>query len=500
MAKAEIEGQITPKEWTESQFLRAVAAWNKLSWKAKGATVGGLLFLGGIAGWRFHEGIGSPTIPFAEGTETTLDISQAQIPPKPEIVFSKEVEESRIAPVVFTLNFPSTLETIAEIFEVTQQELIQENPWLFKKDLSEPSPWSDFEKGILKGYVNLGLPSRAIKEDVDYTGVGGCATGIMERGIEGKILSETEGAEPVRATLFGLNRETGRLVVELQSGNLQEIEADQFICDAGLIPKTVEDENYGKGLDWELEFEKQKIKFEVFGLPELYSQQLASQAAYAIPKIKELLGSDLSQFRKFVVLQNRDTKVGAVFSGVNCDLVESPDSSQCDLVITQGVGPFTHELIHASNIVLTENGDWMPVFSRVIDEGLATYFSAKVGGEHLIKASFPKFFEETLAKGNTENLREETLRLDQSVPETYNRYAEITAIAGWAFKQIDEEAVLNGKPEFLSQLLTAAREKARESGRSVTATDLVNMAGQLWDKGPELIEQYHVLFMRAAWE
>lgn len=87
MARAEIEGQIAPREWTESQFLKAVAAWDKLSWKAKGAAVGGLLFLGGIAGWEFHEGrVELPITQPVEGKETSLEISAAQILPAPEIL------------------------------------------------------------------------------------------------------------------------------------------------------------------------------------------------------------------------------------------------------------------------------------------------------------------------------------------------------------------------------------------------------------------------------
>ncbi|TSC54461.1 MAG: hypothetical protein LiPW31_109 [Microgenomates group bacterium LiPW_31] len=97
VAREKVEGQITPKEWLEWQFLRGVtaynevrAAWNKLSLKAKVTTVGGVIVvLGSIGAWRFKEGqIEPPTVSPAEG-KTTSEVTQAQAE-APKIAISSE--------------------------------------------------------------------------------------------------------------------------------------------------------------------------------------------------------------------------------------------------------------------------------------------------------------------------------------------------------------------------------------------------------------------------
>jgi len=97
--------KVAPKEWAESEFLKAVttynevrAAWNELSWRAKVATIGGVsLALGSIGAWKFREGrIELPAVSPVEGKETTLEVSRTQAEaPKTSIVPSEEALETK---------------------------------------------------------------------------------------------------------------------------------------------------------------------------------------------------------------------------------------------------------------------------------------------------------------------------------------------------------------------------------------------------------------------
>jgi len=109
MADIERKGtQAAPREWLESRVLRVAKAYSeaidywknlpretKLKFVTRSLVPTTLGIASAVAVWKFREGrIELPAVSPAEGKETTLDVSQIQIPPQPKIVVPPEAEEA----------------------------------------------------------------------------------------------------------------------------------------------------------------------------------------------------------------------------------------------------------------------------------------------------------------------------------------------------------------------------------------------------------------------
>ena len=78
-----------------------------------------------------------------------------------------------------------------------------------------------------------------------------------------------------------------------------------------------------------------------------------------------------------------------------------------------------------------------------------------------------------------------------------NRYSALSHAAGGALLEIDRIASEKGHSDFLRRLIFYSRALARKEKRQIVAKDWLSFAEQIWpNEGPELINRYHVLFVK----
>ncbi len=452
-----------------------------------------------------------PQMVVSEATPQPTEIQQAQKETsvlEKTVVAGTEISEipSSTAPTLFFLKRPLYLNQIAERFNVTEDELLGVNKFLSTEcDINSPDcPYYGLDPMILRGGRLIALPEGVVDVDeTDLNSIRAWDNGVVGKGMEGRIFDSQSESFSIRATVVGLNTETGNLITEIEGHKYFEVSPSNFLIDCGFTPEEIIDNNFGEGLRWKLELSGQSISMETYDFPEGAAQHVALEINTVLPEVQMDCRFDINKIERIIYLTEPQEGVGASFNGVFCE----PEGGGCRIVIKSSLffGDPAHELCHGGNNVQLEDGSWIPVYSRIIDEGIAEYVGSRRWAEKMGEQFSPSTFifgeAETLEQNNLEELRNETLYLDFNDESSLKRYQALTNSAGWAIWEINQTAVEKGHPDFFGELVSAARELARSEKRQVTGYDLVELAEEIWpEEGASLINRYHVLFIRAAWE
>jgi hypothetical protein len=448
-----------------------------------------------------------PGVVMSQTTPTATEIQQKETP-IPEKAGVEGIQISEIPPsTATTLYFlwaPITVGQVAEKLKMSEEEFLSHNKFLLKEcevDLKY-CPYVSFDQKILMGNRFVALPREYM--DVDEVSSIRSSTWpleVLEKGAEGRVFSVQSNSYSIRATLMGLNIETGNFVVEIGNNNYSEVHQDQFLVDLGFAPERIMDGEFGEGLRWQLESYGEIIYIETYNLPEELAQNTALDIKNYLPLVQKYCRFDVNKIKRIIYTTGVSSdEVTAEFAGISCE----NEGDKCRILIKRDLvfdAP-AHELCHAGNYVQLGDGSWIPAYSRIIDEGVAAYVDDIRKAPYRNKQLAHLFGDdEMLEQNNIEKLRSEVLFLDFNNEETLSRYGTLTEYSGWAIWEINQTAIEGGKPEFLAELITAARELARKEKRRVTGYDLVRLAEEIWPgEGASLVNNYNVLFIRAAWE
>jgi len=448
-----------------------------------------------------------PDVATSQATPTATEIQREQ----QNQLLSEEVEGIKLKEIPFStasnlyfLPVPITVGQVAEKLEVSEEEFLSHNKFLLKECEADLKycPYVSFDQRILMGNRFVVLPEEYMDVDkISSIRSNPWPYGVLEKRTEGRVFSVQSNSYSIRAILIGQNIETGNFVVQIGDNDYFEIHQTQFLVDFGFAPERIVDDEFGEGQRWQLENSGQIIYIETYSLPENIAQDVALDIRNYLPLVQKYCVFDVSNIKRIVYTTGVSADVvGAQFAGISCE----SEGDKCRILIKRGLvsdAP-AHELCHAGNNVQLEDGSWTPAYSRIIDEGFAAFVDDIRKAPYRSEQVAHLFGdEEMLEQNNIEELRSEVLLLDFNDEKTLHRYGNLTEYAGWAIWKINQTAVKKDRPEFLVELISAARELVRSEKRRVTGYDLVDLAEKIWPgEGADLINKYNVLFIQASWE
>ncbi|MBU0618819.1 LysM peptidoglycan-binding domain-containing protein [Patescibacteria group bacterium] len=407
--------------------------------------------------------------------------------------------------LVFELENPRSLSEIAILLGITEADILAANPFFNSHDPSDgPCPFYSDSPMILCGRSFIRIPKEiSVKvgntEAVSLAGLSGSWHGVIASGTKGRLFNEEEEISPLRAVLMGVNPINGKLIIKLdQGGDYFEIPQERFIVDHGLVPTVINDERYGEGFRWQTNSLGDSIGIEIYERGQWASQNMFLSIAHILPFINEITGMELANIDRIIIsTQTPDTPSG-VSNGFWGIIHEENGSFSMHIGLNIGAGGYDHELAHGGNQVRLKDGTWVSAYSPILNEAIATYVENVTYYARWGQWSEGQLIsEDSMQIKNLPELRGQPLMLDFSDRDILNNYGVLSRCAGRALLEIDQVALDNGRPEFLQQLLQASKHLTRIEEKQVSAEDWLVLAEQIWPgQGPELINRYHVLFMR----
>lgn len=244
----------------------------------------------------------------------------------------------------------------------------------------------------------------------------------------------------------------------------------------------IHDEKLGAGYETTGFLSGRNMLVRIFGYDRDQSAQIAVETAAQWHRLEDFFGPGYQPYTALVLV--RKESFPSEFSPDQC----SDIGNSCLGLMYTNENSREHEETHAFNFISTANGKRLSAFDRILDESIACFWQAKDTGA----------LNNMLSGMVTDADHKENIKIAQAglkIADYYDQVSVLKSLGARGLARIDKYARNNGHPEFLSQLLTKAREKAFTANRPINANDLLKITDSLYPPAREEISAETVLFV-----